>query len=58
MFIFAGDAANASTTGKLLEQGATAQTVKDAAAYTNVIGRALTGSTAAASKFLLVRINI
>jgi len=58
LFIFAGDAANAATTGKLVEQGATAQTIKDSAAYGNVIGRALTGTTAAASKYLLVRINI
>jgi len=58
LFIFAGDAANVSTTGKLVEQGATAQTVKDAASYSNVIGRAVTGSTAAASKYLLVRLNI
>lgn len=58
IFIMAVDAAAGVTTGALIEQGGTAQSVKDSAAYTNVIGRALTGGTAAASKYALVLLRV
>ncbi len=54
LFIFESGAA--VTAGALVGQLTTAQKVEDATLFTNVIGRALTGASAAA-KYVLVRLN-
>jgi len=45
------------TAGALVSQETTAQKVEDATAFGNIIGRALTGASAAA-KYVLVKLNI
>lgn len=55
VFIFESGAA--VTAGSLVGSLTTAQKVEDSAAYTDVIGKALTGASAAA-KYVLVKLNL
>ena len=55
VFIFESGAA--VTAGSLVGSLTTAQKVEDSAAYTDVLGKALTGASAAA-KYVLVKLNL